>query len=130
MEKCGRRSCPQVEYHKRFWLVVAYLGVWILVITSLVPGTSRPHSSMGGSLVHLLAYSLVGTASGLAFQRTRLMISAGIALTGLAAVLEILQQFSPGRNPEFESFLTSSVGAWMGLGFSLMIAAMMDRVKR
>ena len=44
------------------WLLLAYFGVFLIVILSLVPGTLRPHTGASGSMEHLAAYTLVATA--------------------------------------------------------------------
>ena len=52
------------------WLLLAYFGVFLIVILSLVPGTLRPHTGAGGSMEHLAAYTLVATAFGLGVGST------------------------------------------------------------
>jgi len=105
------------------WLPLAYFGVFLIVVLSLVPGTLRPHTGAGGSMEHLAAYTLVATAFGFGLANTRQAFVYGIGLTAVAGLLEELQHFSPGRTPNIEGFLASSSG--VGLGFGMCAIVMM-----
>jgi hypothetical protein len=73
------------------WLLLAYFGVFLIVILSLVPGTLRPHTGASGSMEHLAAYTLVATAFGFALANTRQAFVYGIGLIAVAGLLEELQ---------------------------------------
>ena len=82
---------------------------------SVVPGENRPQSGVApGYVEHVLAYLL--TAGLLAFgysgKTSRLLICA--LLVGLAAILEAVQIWIPGRNSEFTGFAASAVGCALG----------------
>jgi VanZ family protein len=103
------------EIMRRLWLGVGYAG-WIIIVTlSLLPTAARPHTGLGGQYEHWLAYALVGFALGMGYRRRSQWLLLGLALAFSACVLELLQNFVPGRNPELLGFLTSSLGAWCGL---------------
>ncbi len=95
--------------------VAGYLGYVMIVILSLLPAQTRPHTGVGGEYEHWIAYALVGGAFAAGYFATRAWLFAGLALTASAAVLELLQNFIPGRTPELAGFLASSLGAWFGI---------------
>ena len=111
------------------WLLLAYFGVFLIVILSLVPGPWRPHTGAGGLMEHLAAYTLVASAFGFALANTRQAVVYGIGLTALAGLLEELQHFSPGRTPNIEGFLASSSGVWLGFGMSAIVIMVLRRVQ-
>ena len=100
---------------RRLTIVAGYIGYAMIVILSLLPAQTRPHTGVGGEFEHWLAYALVGGAFAAGYCVTRERLIAGTALTVSAAVLELLQNFIPGRTPELEGFLASSLGAWFGI---------------
>lgn len=108
---------------------MGYIGFSMIVILSLAPAASRPHSGYGGLYEHLLAYALVGIAFGMGYGAARLQFLSGLALSLAAAVLELLQIFVPGRNPEVTGFLISALGAWLGLALSVGALAVLRATK-
>jgi hypothetical protein len=107
------------------WLVVGYIGSLIIITLSLVPAAARPHSGAGGQYEHLLAYALVGFAFGMGYRTIRLLLYSGLALTAGAAILELLQNFIPGRAPETIGFVASSLGAWFGLALPIFAGTLL-----
>jgi VanZ family protein len=105
------------------------VGFAMIVILSLVPAVARPHSGYGGGYEHLLAYALVGFAFGMGYRTARRQIAAGLALAVAAGVLELLQNFVPGRNAEVAGFVVSSLGAWLGLAAAFAAAAALRPAK-
>lgn len=113
-----RFSDRQIQIAQHLCILAGYVGTVIIVVLSLVPPSLRPHTGVGGKIEHWIAYALVGLAFGLGQQTARLRLRTGIALSAAAALLELLQNFIPGRNPEVVGFLSSSMGTWMGLGLA------------
>ena len=99
----------------RFSIVAGYVGYVMIVVLSLLPAQTRPHTGVGGEYEHWVAYALVGGVFAAGYSARRAWLFAALALTGTAAVLELLQNFIPGRTPEFTGFLASSLGAWFGI---------------
>ena len=87
----------------------------MIVILSLLPAQIRPHPGVGGEYKHWIAYALVGGAFAAGCFAMRARLFAGLVLTASAALLELLQNFIPGRKPELIGFLVSSLGAWFGI---------------
>lgn len=117
------------ELTRPLWLAVGYIGFSLIVMLSLAPAASRPHSGYGGEYEHLLAYALVGIAFGMGYRTARWQLFSGLALSLAAAVLELLQTFVPGRNAEIAGFLNSSMGAWLGLAVAIAATAVLRTTK-
>lgn len=104
-------------FYRLRWLsiVAGYVGYVVIVVLSLLPAQTRPHTGVGGEYEHWVAYALVGGAFAAGYLTRRAWLFVGLALTGSAAVLELLQNFIPGRTTEFTGFLASSLGAGFGI---------------
>jgi VanZ family protein len=114
---------------QRLSVIAGYVGYVMIVVLSLLPAQTRPHTGVGGEYEHWVAYALVGGAFAAGYSTTRAGLFAGLALTGSAAILELLQNFIPGRTPEFTGFLASSLGAWFGI-FLVTLTAFFQRKPR
>jgi VanZ family protein len=117
------------ETTRPLWLAAGYIGFAMIVMLSLAPAASRPHTGYGGQYEHLLAYALVGVAFGMGYRTTQWQLFSGLALSTAAAILGLLQTFVPGRNAEMTGFLISSLGAWLGLAVSLAATAVLRATK-
>jgi VanZ family protein len=116
---CNHMTKPELT--RRLWLAVGYIGFAIIVMLSLAPAASRPHSGYGGEYEHLLAYALVGLAFGMGYRTARPQVFSAVALSSAAGILELLQTFVPGRNADITGFLTSCLGAWLGLAAAAVL---------
>ncbi|MGH8743343.1 MAG: hypothetical protein ACREUY_03600 [Burkholderiales bacterium] len=120
----------KLEETRRLWLIAGYIGSLLIVALSLAPPTLRPHTAAGGQYEHLIAYALVGAAFGMGYRAAPWRLFSGLALTAGAAILELLQNFIPGRSPEVIGFLASSLGAWLGLVLSTAVLVALRAVTR
>jgi len=114
--------------------MLAVVGIGVL---SLVPGTARPHVLGLGSLEHLTAYFIAAVLLGIGFldsrtSRSDASTALGISflLTGYGGILEAAQLFVPGRTPGMLDWCASSLGAWLGIGFVLLLRGSARRVLR
>jgi VanZ family protein len=107
-----------IEIARKLFVLAGCVGTLMIIVLSLVPVTLRPHTGAGGDIEHWIAYTLVALAFGLGFKLRRMRLLTGVALSAGSGLLELLQNFVPGRNPEVAGFLASSLGAWMGLGIA------------
>lgn len=114
---------------RSLWLAAGYVGLAMIVMLSLAPAAARPHSGYGGEYEHLLAYALVGFAFAMGCRTTKWQLLSGVALSSASAILELLQTFVPGRTPEITGFVTSSLGAWLGLAVALVASAALRPAK-
>lgn len=103
------------------------VGVGLLVVLSLVPGTYRPHTGAPGDVEHLLAYGLTATATALAlgWRSPFQIVAIVLGLLVLASGLEVAQLFVPGRGASWETAIVSGFGGLCGvvLGAGLLRAA-------
>ncbi|HUQ35408.1 MAG TPA: VanZ family protein [Aestuariivirga sp.] len=111
---------------RRISIAAGYIGYAMIVVLSLLPAQRRPHSGVAGEYEHCIAYALVGAAFAAGYLTIRARLFAGLVLTASAALLELLQNFIPGRTPELSGFLASSLGAWIGI-FLVALAASFQR---
>ncbi len=100
---------------RRLSIVAGYVGSALIVVLSLVPAQTRPHTGVGGEYEHWIAYALVGGTFAAGYLATPARLYVGFALTASSAILELLQNFIPGRTPELMGFLASSLGGWFGI---------------
>ena len=115
---------------RRLGLAAGYGGSLLIAVLSLVPAVARPHTGAGGAYEHWMAYTLVGAAFGLGYRSAGARLAAGLALTAGAGILEGLQNFVPGRNPEVTGFVASSLGAWSGLALAFAAGAVLRSARR
>jgi VanZ family protein len=95
---------------------VAWGCVALLAVLSLLPASEMVRTSLGGHIEHATAYAGTALLIGLSYPAWGWRrIAAGLVI--YAGVLELLQNFSPGRHPALLDWLSSSTGAMIGLGF-------------
>lgn len=104
--------------------LAGHAGVLLIILLSVVPGSSRPHTGAGGGIEHWTAYLLVGFCYGMGYPPLRQGFIAALGLASLAGALELVQIYVPGRNAEISGFASSAFGACAGLfaGYLLMRA--------
>src|SRR5438128_1544061 len=95
----------------RIGSAATWFCVGTLIVLSLVPGSERPHTGIEGQWEHCLAYAGTGAIATLTYRRPVWTIG-GLSLLG--CVLELLQNFVPGRGPAVTDALFSSSGAVLG----------------
>jgi VanZ family protein len=99
--------------HSTLLKIAAMGAILALAVLSLLPGAARPHTGASGNLEHLLAYTGAAALLVLAFPVARSWRAAA-ALAVMAAVLEILQLWIPGRSAGLDNWAFSSLGAGLG----------------
>src|SRR5689334_5411246 len=102
------------------------LSAWLLAaavaFATLGPPNYRPHSDLGQSGEHALAFILVGLAFGLAYRRHRLITASTLVV--MTGAIEILQFWAPGRHARLSDFVVDALAACTGLA----VAAALDWV--
>ena len=104
--------------------IVLRLLAWALAaavaFATLGPPRYRPHADIGQNGEHALAFILVGLAFGLAYRRNRILMAC--AAVSMAAAIEMLQLWVPGRHARMSDFIVDAAAACAGLA----IAAALD----
>ncbi len=91
----------------------AWVGVAILCGLSLLPSDQDVDIDLFEDAHHFGAYLALSIASTAAYPTSRLRLTAGLIV--LAAGLELLQHFSPGRTPSWQDFATGAAGVIVGV---------------
>jgi VanZ family protein len=98
----------------RVLVLAAWSCIVALAFLSLTPKDHMLRTGFGGHVEHILAYLGIApvVASAYGATRRRYIVAGLIAYAGL---LELLQNFSPGRIPALEDFACSSIGVLLGI---------------
>jgi VanZ family protein len=108
--------------------IAAWLLIAAIIVLTLGPPTLRPITGVDRNLEHLAAFALLGLTFGLAYPSRRMLLAfIGVAV---AASMEILQQWVPGRHAYFFDFVLNSAGAWTGLFGSILVELLMRRTAK
>jgi VanZ family protein len=99
--------------------IATWLCVALLIVLSLVPGQDRPHTGLQGHSEHFIAYAGTGMIAMLSYRRALWTI---VGLTLLSGILEVLQNFVPGRTPAVMDAIFSSAGGAVGTGMAVLFA--------
>src|SRR5258706_10701060 len=105
--------------HNLIGRVATWLCVALVVVLSLVPGQDRPHSGLVGHGEHFIAYAGTGVIAMLSYRRPLWTI---VELSLLSSMLEVLQNFVPGRGPAVIDAVFSTAGAAVGTGMAALLA--------
>lgn len=106
----GFRQIAQLAMaqHKAFSLL-GYGGWLAIIVLSVLPADERPHTGYGGFYEHFVAYAMVAGCLALAYQGRKL-IYLFVALVAGSGLLELAQQFIPGRTCELEGVTSALAG--------------------
>jgi VanZ family protein len=88
---------------------LAWIGIFAIIVLSVVPANDRPVSGFGQGLEHFTAFSLVGGAFAIGYRVSliRLLILAIFFCGGI----ELLQVPLPTRHARVSDFLVDGVAA-------------------
>jgi VanZ family protein len=91
-----------------------------ITVLSLLPGNWQERSGLPGPVEHFIAYSGTGLIFAAAFPRGKLLWAA-LGLAAYSGLMELMQNFAPGRDPAFRDFLVSGAGALFGAWVGALI---------
>jgi VanZ family protein len=111
--------------------LVARIGAWLsvlaLAVLSWTPGQYMVRTDvLTGHEEHFLAY-LIANAIIAAATRGSTPLRTAILLWLYAGVLELGQNFVPGRHPAIEDFVVSASGALVGIVLTTVLRARVSR---
>ncbi len=108
------------ELIKRPWEVLAHVGWLAIIILSLVPSASRPHTGASGASEHFVAYAMVAFCYAMAFGTGRgigrSLRNILMGMVALSVCLELAQMFIPGRTSEVIGVISAALGVSAGAG--------------
>lgn len=104
------------EVRKSGWIRAAAVACIVLIaILSLIPGNWQRRTGLPGPVEHFMAYFATGAILAIALPERRSPFWAAAALFAYAGLLEVLQNFSPGRDPSVTDAVVSGAGALAGI---------------
>jgi VanZ family protein len=103
---------------------VAWLLVLAITVFTLSPIELRPVTQAPVSLERFAAFAIIGAAFCLGYPKQRFGIL--ILLIGLVGLLEVAQNYVPGRHGRLPDGLVKASGVFLGVTF----AALVTRRKR
>lgn len=99
------------------------VGALAIVVTSLTPAGHMPDVRIPDWSEHFIAYAGTSFLLCAAFRgRTRPVLALVLALSVVGGVMELLQQFSPGRDTSLSDFFFSMSGAALGAALAVVAA--------
>jgi VanZ family protein len=93
----------------------AWAAVCALAVLSLIPVAVLIRTEAGGPIEHVIAYCGTAILLMLSYSNRFSPFVIVLGLIAYAGLLEVLQNWSPGRTPAFFDFLVSSIGAVIGV---------------
>jgi VanZ family protein len=114
------RTSPETNGHRARQPVVILLRIlaWacivLLAILSLLPAQDMVRTGLPGRFEHVVAYSGAAAIAAAAYDESRRSLRIVGWFWIYAAVLEYLQNYSPGRKASFGDFAASAAGGLCG----------------
>jgi hypothetical protein len=103
-----------------FFRWVAWLLVLAIAVFTLLPIELRPVTEAPVSLERFAAFGAIGAAFSLGYPKHRLSIL--LLLLGIAGLLEVAQNYVPGRHGRVPDGLVKTSGALVGAAFATFVA--------
>ena len=94
--------------------IAAWSCVVLLAILSWLPGDAMIRTGIDGRIEHVTAYLGTMLVVSAAYAVRSGVLRLGLLLIGYAAILELGQNFAPGRHPSPFDFAASSLGVIAG----------------
>jgi hypothetical protein len=101
-----------------------------IIVLSLVPGEARPHTGAPGEFEHFMAYMGTGLFIAAHYRSLRARLTLWAVIAALSFILEFVQKFVPGREPDIFDALASSSGLTLGVVLSGLTIAATHRWRR
>ncbi|MEO8467518.1 MAG: VanZ family protein [Gammaproteobacteria bacterium] len=108
--------------HPRFWLLLGWLMVAIVIGASLMPARAVEilFGTLSDKAEHIGAYAgLMAWFGGMLRRTSQLWI--GVGLVVLGGALELLQGLTPTRTPDVLDLTADSIGVLIGLVLSMTV---------
>ncbi len=98
---------------RRIFAALAIGALSVIALLSLLPGDARPHTGASGNIEHFFAYLIAAVFLRLWLESVPVW-KLCLAMTCIAAGLELAQFIVPGRNVRLDNWLSSAIGCCCG----------------
>jgi hypothetical protein len=105
---------------KAFFRWVAWLLVCAIAVFTLAPIQFRPVTAAPVGLERVAAFGAIGATFCLGYPKHRLPIL--VLLLGIVGLLEVAQNYVPGRHGRLPDGLVKASGALLGAAFAAFIS--------
>jgi VanZ family protein len=114
----------------RFLRPVAWFCIVLLAVLSWLPGDEMVRTGIDTHIEHFTAYFGTMLVIALAYASEIGLPRPTLLLIAYAGILELGQNFSPGRHPAIVDFAASSLGAIVGSLAGLLACRVLLRLRR
>ena len=104
----------------RLLQIAGVVGICLIIVLSLVPGSYRPHTGAPGNLEHFVAYALTALVLAWGWRSPAQWVGIIITLFLLASGLELAQSLVPGRSGHWMTAVVSGFGAIAGASLGVI----------
>ena len=108
-----RKARDHVRYASKLLIIAAWAGLCFFVYATVSPLRHRPTLLISSNLEHLAAFAVLGALFCLAYPRRTPAVL--IFVFGSAALLEVLQLFTPDRHARTLDALQKIAGGAAGV---------------
>jgi VanZ family protein len=114
----------------RLLRVAAWFCIVLLAVLSWLPGNEMIRTGMDGHIEHFTAYFGTMLVIAMAYGAAVGLRRPTLLLIAYAGILELGQNFSPGRHAAVADFASSSLGAIVGSLAGLLALRTLVRLRR
>jgi VanZ family protein len=114
----------------RILRLAAWFCIVLLAVLSWLPGAEMVRTGLDGHIEHFIAYCGTMIVIAMAYGEAVGLRRPTLLLVVYAGILELGQNFSPGRHPAVADFASSSLGAIVGGLAGLFACRMVVRLRR
>jgi len=111
--------------HTKKWMIISLLIVFIVTLT---PGDGKIAGDYLDKVVHFLIFFLLSVSISHAYLDSKKLNTLLLSSMILGFLTEILQQYIPGRNLEFNDALADCLGVLLGYIFYCRFKNKVDRL--
>ena len=108
---------------ERIFQALGLLGLGLIVLVSIIPGSLRPHTGMSGYAEHFAAYAIVATCLALGWRSPLLQAAIVISSFTIGNILEAAQLLIPDRSADTTSALFSGAGGLCGVVLAFLLVS-------
>jgi VanZ family protein len=114
----------------RLQRVAAWFCIVLLAVLSWLPGDEMVRTGIDGHIEHFTAYFGTMLVIAMAYGAEVGLRRPALLLIVYAGILELGQNFSPGRHPAVYDFMSSALGAIVGSLVGVLACRMLLRLRQ